>query len=66
MPRLQLDCHGQTSSDFTQNSKNMYQTQSDSKYAYTDPAFIGFRGIFSITLNSLWIRSLLTESSVLW
>lgn len=62
MPQTeQFDSYGQTSSDFTQNPKNAYQIQPDSKYAYADPALTDFSGIFSITLNSLWIRSMLTE-----
>lgn len=56
----QFDSHGQTSSDFTQNPKNAYQIQSDSKYEYSDPVLTDFSGIFSFTLNSLWIRSVLT------
>lgn len=61
MPQTeQFDFRGQTSSDFTQTPKNTYQMQPDSKYAYTDPALTDFSGIFSITINSLWIRSVLT------
>lgn len=66
MPQTeQFDSHGQTSSDFTQNPKNAYQIQPDSKYACTDPALTEFSGIFSITLNSLWIRSMLIKPLVL-
>lgn len=61
MPQTeQFDSHGQTSTDFTETPKNTNQIQPDFKYVYTDPALIDFSGIFSITLNSLWIRSMLT------
>lgn len=61
MPQTeQFDSHGQTSTDFTQTPQNTNQIQPDFKYVYTVPALTDFSGIFSITLNSLWIRSMLT------
>lgn len=67
MPQTeQFDSHGQTSSDFTQNPNHAYQILPDSKCAYTDPALIDFSGIFSITLNSMRIRSVLKTLVLLW
>lgn len=43
MPQTeQFDSHGQTSGDFIQTPKNVYQIQLDSKYVYADPALNDF------------------------